>query len=93
MEMVQSIPTSARLKHAHSFDRCGGQRSSLVLIKRTAGSEDENGSVITSGKTHTTPDEFENAAIMGHFEFLLRENLVREIIRSSKRHRLVKLRF
>ena len=23
MEMVQSIPTRARLKHAHSFDRCG----------------------------------------------------------------------
>ena len=23
IEMVQSIPTRARLKHAHSFDRCG----------------------------------------------------------------------
>ena len=65
----------------------------MVLIKRSAGSEDENRSMITSGKTRTTPEEFENAAIMGHFEFLLEENLVREIIRSSKRHRFVKLRF
>ena len=32
-----------RLKHAHSFDRCGGQRSRfLVLTKRSAASGDEN---------------------------------------------------
>ena len=34
----------ARLKHAHSFDRCGGQRSRfLVLTKRSAASGNENG--------------------------------------------------
>ena len=34
----------ARLKHAHSFDRCGGQRSRfLVLAKRSAASGDDNG--------------------------------------------------
>ena len=34
----------ARLKHAHSFDRCRGQRSRfLVLTKRSAASGDENG--------------------------------------------------
>ena len=38
----------ARLKHAHSFDRCGGQRSRfLVLTKRSAASGDENDGSIT----------------------------------------------
>ena len=42
----------ARLKHAHSFDRCGGQRSRfLVLTKRSAASGDENGLLSTLRKS------------------------------------------
>jgi len=42
---------------------------------------------------HTTPSEFKNATITGHFGFVFDENSVRKIMRLSERHRLRKAPF
>ena len=42
---------------------------------------------------HTTPEEFENVTINGHFGFVFEENSVREITWLTWRHRFKKLLF